>query len=273
MANFFERHASDIIKFNIGDFEGPIDLLYTLIVVEGRYDINTYPLASITNQYMEYMKQAQYLDIDIASDFLVMATTLLEIKSRNVLPKIVVDDDDLDDFYDDDDPEETLRMRLSLFALLKEQSILLKAREQTGKFYRDPVWSDCDAIFVVNKFDFDSLIDSYGQMLVRFSDKQSKMSIKKITRDKFTVHEKIVYLSELIKENKKLIFGDLFNDKTSKSEIISTFQALLELMKKQIIKATQECHQSDIIMQFNEELEENTQLLEALKLSEGEYNE
>ena len=86
MANAaFEYHASDSLKFSLGDFEGPIALLYTLIVEEGKYQIDNFPISEITGQYMEYMKQLDTVDMDVAADFMAMAATLLEIKSRSLL--------------------------------------------------------------------------------------------------------------------------------------------------------------------------------------------
>ncbi|MEG1608512.1 MAG: segregation/condensation protein A, partial [Clostridia bacterium] len=130
MPNIFEYHASDSVKLTLKDFEGPIQLLYQLIVVDGKYDIETFPLANITHQYLEYMLQLDTVDMDISSDFAEVACTLLEIKSRSVLPKVEVEGANA---TDEADPEELLRYRMMMYAMMKEQGQKLKKQEQLGK--------------------------------------------------------------------------------------------------------------------------------------------
>ena len=241
MAGYFEYHASSALKFSLGDFEGPIDLLYNLIVVDGKYDIDNFPISVITGQYMEYMQQIDSIvDMDVAADFISVASTLLEIKSRSVLPK----EEEPQEFGDDDewgqDPEELLKFRLRLYAMFKEQSAQLREIETTNRFYRSPDYTDDDAKIVIKSFNLDSLIDAYGRILFRMSDEEKKISTKKIARDSFTVAEKIAYITNVLREKREVVFSNLFENDYIKSEVIATFSALLELMKKQVAKAVQE---------------------------------
>ena len=252
MANFFEKHASDVVKFSLLDFEGPIELLYTLIVVEGKYDLLTFPLAQITSQYMQYMEDVGQLDMDVASDFVSVAATLLEIKSKDALPKEEIEDEE---YIEEEDPEELLRRRLLMYAMFKEKGEALKGRETLNKFYRKPVFTDKDAIIVLSNFDLNNLIDAYGRMLLRLNEKEIAFATKKIVKDPYTVADKINYIAKRVVEQKSIKSSELFGEKVEKSEKISTFQALLELMKKQIVKATQESFNDDILIQYNEEID------------------
>lgn len=268
MANYFEYHASSVVKFNLLDFEGPIELLYTLIVVEGKYDIETFPLSQITEQYMEYMSQVDTLDMDIASDFVSIAATLLEIKSRDCLPK--EEEEFEEDYIEEEDPEEMLRARIMKYAMFKEQSEKLQQLEKPNKFYRAPVFTNADAILVIKKFQFDKLIDVYGQMLLRLNEEQKEFATKKIQKDPYTVADKIRYITDTILKRKLMMFRDLFGAHPSRSEVISTFQALLELMKKQVVKAAQDRMEGEIYLQLNEEFDPASMSMQELVQIEEE---
>ncbi len=272
MANTaFEYHASDSLKFSLGDFEGPIALLYTLIVEEGKYQIDNFPISEITGQYMEYMKQIDTLDMDIAADFLAMAATLLEIKSRSVLPP------EIDDAYMDDrdewieDPREKLEFQLKLYEIFKQQSKELRVLETTNRFMRDPQFTDEDAKIVIKSFNLDKLIDAYGKILFNFSDEDRRTSTKKIARDTYTVAEKIVYITTVLAEKKSIEFSQLFTSVFDKSEVIATFSALLELMKKQVAKARQDELFGEIYISLDENFDiTKADMRELVKIDEEE---
>ena len=195
MSNFFEKHATENVILNISDFDGPIELLYQLIVVEGKYDIRTFPLAEITGQYMAHMEQIDKLDMEEASEYIKIAATLLEIKARACLPR-VEEEEEIEDFGDD--PEEELRRKIMMFQLCQEQAVKLKDLETLNKFYRKPKFTNADAVIVVNDFSFDKLIEAYGKLLLRVIEKEQRMVTKKIQKDRFTVADKIEYISKYI---------------------------------------------------------------------------
>ena len=195
MSNFFERRATQNIILNINDFDGPIELLYELIMVEKKYDIRTFPLAQIADQYMLHLEQVGKLDMEEASEYIKIAAVLLEIKARACLPKL---DDPDDEEFDDTDPEEELRRKILMFQLCKEQALKLKDMETLNKFYRKPKFTNADALIVVNDFSFDKLIEAYGVILLKTIEKEKKQVTKKIQKDRFTVADKIEYISKFV---------------------------------------------------------------------------
>ncbi|MDE5548965.1 MAG: segregation/condensation protein A [Clostridia bacterium] len=268
MANFFEQHATSNIILNIADFDGPIELLYELIMIEKKYDIRTFPLAQIVDQYMLHMQQVEKLDMEEASEYIKIAAVLLEIKARACLPKIE-DPNEVD--YDDTDPEEELRRKILMFQLCKEQALKLKEMETQNKFYRKPKFTNADAVIVVNDFSFDKLIEAYGVILLKTIEKEKKHSTKKIQKDRFTVADKIEYISKFVLKNKSVVFNKLFEEDITRSEVITTFQALLELMKKQIVIAVQKDFGDDILISLNEQVNADDINLQELKKTEENY--
>ena len=275
MANAaFEYHASDSLKFSLGDFEGPIALLYTLIVEEGKYQIDSFPISEITGQYMEYMKQLDTVDMDVAADFMAMAATLLEIKSRSVLPPEVEDDAFMDG--DDEwieDPGERLKFQLKLYEIFKQQSQQLRGLETINRFTREPQFTEEDAKIVIKSFNLEKLIDAYGKILFNFSDEDKRTATKKIARDTYTVAEKIVYITTVLSEKKSIEFSQLFTSVYNKSEVIATFSALLELMKKQVAKAEQKELFGEIFITLDDNFDiTKADMRELVKIDEGEGN-
>lgn len=268
----FEYHASDKLKFSLAEFqfEGPIALLYTLIV-DGQYQIDNFPISEITGQYMEYMKQIDTLDMDVAADFLALAATLLEIKSRSVLPPPEEDAymDDGDEWQED--PRERLEFQLRLYGIFKQQSQQLRQLETTNRFTREPQYTEEDAKIVIKSFNLESLIDAYGRILFNFSDDDRRTSTKKIARDTYTVAEKIVFITTVLAEKKSVEFSSLFTSASDKSEVIATFSALLELMKKQVAKAEQKELFGEIYIRLDENFDiEKADMQQLTKTEEDE---
>ncbi len=268
MEDILDRHPTDNVVLKIQDFDGPIELLYELLVRDGRYDIRTFPLAQITDQYLKHMEQVDELDMEEASEYIKIAAKLLEIKARACLP--IVDEFDEDDFVDED-PEEDLRRKILMFQMCKQQAEKLKARETLNKFYRRPKFTNADAIIVVNDFSFDKLIEAYGKILLSMSEKEQQKAVKKIQKDRFTVADKIEYISRVMFEKKSVVFNDLFEEDITKSEVITTFQALLELMKKQIVKAMQTKFEDVIYITLNEDIDKESINMQELKKTEEAY--
>lgn len=268
MEDILDRHPSDNVVLNIQNFEGPIELLYELIVRDGRYDIRTFPLAQITDAYLQHMAQVEELDMEEASEYIKIAAKLLEIKARACLP--VVEEFE-DQEFEDDDPEEELRRKILMFQLCKTQAEKLKQMETLNKFYRKPKFTNADAVIVVNDFSFDKLIEAYGKILLSMSEKEQQKVVKKIQKDRFTVADKIEYISKVVFDKKSVVFNDLFEEDITKSEVITTFQALLELMKKQIVKAMQTKFEDVIYISLNEEIDKDSINMQELKKTEETY--
>ena len=123
--------SSDVYRFKLDNFEGPLDLLLHLIK-DAKLDIATVRLAEITGQYLEYMQDIKNVDMDKASEFITVAATLIEIKSKSVLPV------EKEEEPDEESDEEMLRRKLQEYALFKETSKKLKDIEDVNKLYRAP---------------------------------------------------------------------------------------------------------------------------------------
>lgn len=243
----FLEPASRKISLNIEDYSGPIDLLYNLIKVEGNFDITTFPLVMIADQYSSYMSQLDKIDTELTADFLKYATLLLALKARSLV-NTGEEVDDSDEFYDDGFDEEELRANIIIHGIIKQNQEMLKAREIFGAYRREPVYSDDDALIVISKFDKKKLMKAFMNVLFKMDETKyaKELNKKVLVRDKFTLTDRIQYLASSILEKKLMRFSDLLNNNPTREELVTTFQALLNLEKNQLVNATQEDRNSDI---------------------------
>ena len=190
--------------------------------------------------------------MDKASEFISTAATLLEIKSRHLLPRDE-DDDTVDEVESD------FKRQIEEYMLFKEASELLKPLEKINKFYREPKYTDDDSRIIVNDFSFDKLLNAFASMMhkIEVSEIVKDTTPKEIVRDRFTVADKIKFISKIVKEKQTVSFFSLFEEDYTKSEAINTFLAILELLKKQFIAAEQTELFSDITITYKgEEVED-----------------
>ena len=222
-------------------FEGPMDLLVHLIK-KNEVDIYDIPIALITDQYLEYLEWMKSLNIDFAGDFLLMAATLTQVKSKMLLPAHESEEDEEDPRLEITKPlEEYLRMK-SVAERLSERSLLGESI-----FTRTPVKNDIEIlddeeIIQVGLFE---LIDAFQKILKNVSA-EHKIDL---TTEKISVREKISHIVDILEEKNTITFDELFSEKPDKREIIVTFLALLEMVKLNIIKIIQHV-QSGIIRLF-----------------------
>lgn len=223
------------LKFKLDQFEGPLDLLYHLIKV-AKIDIRDIFISQITEQYLEMMKDLDGIEMEKAADFTLMAATLLEIKSNKLLPKQqTIEDGEVED------PEEKLYRQLEEYKLFKEASEKLKPLEDIGKFYKQPDDSAGQYRYELpENLDVDALINAFSNLLHRVSVRAEQMTERKIEKDRFTVAEKMAQIKDGLIVKKRFKFTELFEQDYSKSEIINTFLALLELLKTQIVRVEQQ---------------------------------
>lgn len=238
------EEAEDIdssLRFKLDQFEGPLDLLYHLIKI-AKIDIRDIFISQITEQYLEMMKQLDTIDMEKAADFTLMAATLLEIKSKHLLPKPEVPADP-----DEEDPEERLYRQLEEYKIFKEASEKLKEHEDVGKFYKEPDNSVGNYRYVLpDKLSVDTLVEAFSSLMHRVSVQAEQITERKIEKDRFTVAEKIAQIKDNLLLKPRFKFSELFEADYSKSEIINTFLALLELLKEQLIKVQQAATYGDI---------------------------
>src|SRR5262245_28715149 len=223
------------VKFEV--FEGPLDLLLYLIKKE-EVDIYEVNLTRLATQFIEYIEVMRMLDLDIAGEFLVMASTLMYIKSRELLPvdqQVAVEGEE-----EGEDPRWELIRQLVEYKKFKDAAAQLQVLEdrQENVYPRLPVKPEfaetaAPARAEVSLFD---LINAVNSILKRINQRED---LRDIFEDKWTVSEKLEQLHRMLKENATLKFSTLFASATSRSEVVVTFLALLELMRLKQIVATQ----------------------------------
>jgi len=242
--------SSSKLTFTLEGFEGPLDLLLHLIK-EKNMSIMEVKISEITDQYLKYMENLEELDMDNATEFLAMASWLLEIKSRNLLPVEQAEEEE-----DELDPETQLKIQLQEYQLFKEASGNLQQVENVNRLYKQPDKNVGDARIVFNQFNLDKLLDAFAFILMRTKDKENPQE-KKINRDRWTVADKIQFLTNVLKDNKEINFFSLFDDTYSKLEVITVFMAILELLKFQKIEVVQAEKYADITIKRKEESNES----------------
>lgn len=220
-----------IYNIKIPVFEGPFDLLLHLIK-ENKIDIYDIPIASITHQYLQYIEIMKELNLEIAGEFLVMAATLIYIKSRMLLPP-----DKEAPSEEQEDPRLELIQRLLEYQAFKEAALVLKEREEEWMkvFRRGSVSDEADAelcLFDISLFD---LLGAFKKIL----DK-APPEIVAITKETLTVKDRISMIMEMIEGQEAIRFEEVFKEGITKVQLIVTFIALLELIRLGLVKAYQE---------------------------------
>lgn len=222
-------------------FEGPLDLLLHLIN-QLEIDIYDIPVAEITEQYMEYIQTMQHLELNVASEYLVMAATLLEIKSNLLLPTQEYNEE-FDEY--EEDPREELMERLIEYRKYKEAAEDLKEKERDEQqiFTRPPVnFKDFDTKTPIVKGDL-SIYDMLGALNKMFKRKQwNEPKDTRITRTEIPVEQRMEEVLMIVKSAKSGISFDQLFTYQSKSHIVITFIAILELMKTNQIHCKQANH-------------------------------
>ena len=242
------------VTLRLENFQGPIGLLYHLIE-KNKIDIYDIPIAEITRQYMEILEDAKMRNMEIMSEFLIMAASLLEIKSRMLLPKPKKEDEE-----EEEDPREELIRKLVEYKKFKEVAEELREREEKASFvvFKEPDASlaefkkeECLEIEEILKgITFDDLLKAYEDVINRKELKVDKVrsSFTAVERDTFTIEEKSQYIKDMIKMYPKVVFFEIFTKDTTKGEMVVTFMALLELIKTKEVIITQEEMFGDIII-------------------------
>ncbi|MDP2929085.1 MAG: segregation/condensation protein A [Candidatus Omnitrophota bacterium] len=213
-------------KVKLEVFEGPLDLLLYLIKKE-ELNISDIPIARITDQYLEYLELMQLMDLDIAGEFLVMAATLMHIKSKMLLPPDETDQENIEE-----DPRAELVRRLLEYKKFKEAASELAHMEKQHKHLFPRVGTvridgadiQKDMLFEANLFD---LITAFTKVLKDIP----KDVFYQVVKDEFTVSQKMHDILHMMVEKQSIFFLDLFLPANHKREMITIFLALLELIR------------------------------------------
>lgn len=220
------------MKIKIDVFEGPLDLLLHLIK-QLEVDIYDIPIAEITRQYLAYVHTLKILKLDVAGDYLLMAATLMAIKSQMLLPKPELDDEE--DFYEDgEDPRDALVDQLLEYQQFKKAASVLKTKEEERSLYYTKEPSDLEDYQTHIELEPEKV--SVIDLVVAFQEMMQKKKLKaplqtKIVADEVTMEEKMDAIRNKLRQNRKpVLFTQLF-EKMNRTEVVITFLALLELMK------------------------------------------
>lgn len=236
----------DEYKVQLEVFEGPLDLLLYLIKKE-EVDIYDIPIERITTQYMQYLELMRMLDLNIAGEFLVMAATLMMIKSRMLLPP--EERPEMEE-EEEEDPRWDLVRQLIEYKKFKDAALHLETLEslQQDIFVRGGEAAQLGpqsdvALRDVSIFD---LISAFGEVLKRVKTEE----LREIFAERVTVAEKIETVMQRVRREGRVAFSALFSDMVSRAEIICTFLAILELIRLQQIVARQERTFGEILIEL-----------------------
>jgi segregation and condensation protein A len=244
------------VTYKLEVFEGPLDLLLHLID-KNEVDIYNIPIKEVTDQYLEFVQAMQELELEVTSEFLVMAATLLAIKSKMLLPKPPVIEYDFEDGYDDDfDPRAELVQKLIEYRKFKAIADTLREKEfdRSLVYTREPddltPYAPVVQVNPVEGLDVTDLLLAFRRTLLKLA---TRNTVAKIQRDEISVKDRMKQLVDLLAERGgKLLFSKLFDNATSKDDVIVTFLALLELMKVKSIECYQHRLFDDIVIQARE---------------------
>lgn len=240
------------LNIRLEQYEGPLDLLLDLIRKQ-QIDIYDIPIARITSQYLEYMERAAELDVELSSEFVYMAATLIHIKSRLLLPR----DPHLQEVAPEEDPRKELVERLLEHERFKSAAEML----QQKRVIEEAVWSnpqiqqfmsdDDNPGLAVSLFD---LVKTFQQVL----DRAKNRPVYEIGKEDVSVPDMIRYLGKLLKQKRKAPISatELFEKQRSRRGMICLFLAILELVKRQAIALTQTDSFGDIGLEAAKGLEE-----------------
>lgn len=246
------------ISYKLESFEGPLNLLLHLIE-KNKVNIYDIPIAEITDQYLEYVKNMEEESLDVVSEFLVMAATLLDIKARMLLPK------EINEEGEEEDPRAELVARLLEYKMYKYMSGELKDMELDADkiFYKAPTIPK-EVKEYEQPVDLDKLLDGltltklqqiFQSVMRRQQDKIDPIRSRfgTIKREPVSLEEKIVSVMDYARKKRKFSFRGMLTKQNDKTDIVVTFLAILELMKIGKIHLTQENLFDDMMIETLEE--------------------
>ena len=225
----------DIYRVRITDiFEGPMDLLVHLIK-KNEVDIYDIPIALITKQYLDYIQWLNSMNIELAGDFVVMAATLTQVKSKMLLPATKDDEDQ-------EDPRQEITRPLMEYLQLKSAADDLAGRTLLGKdtFIREHDEEDYlighgEDMIKIGLFE---LIDAFQKILKNISSDH----LVDLTADSISVKDRISEIVDIFEKQNSVTFNELFSLKADKSDVIVTFLAILEMVKLNLVRMAQHVH-------------------------------
>ena len=231
-------------RVKLENFEGPLDLLLFLIR-KNEVEICDIPIAEITQQYLEYVEIIQVLDIETASDFVLMAAMLMRIKAQMLLPRPLQEEEE-----EVEDPRQELVQRLLEYKKYKESAVDLSDIELRERRY----FSRGGFRFKVNGFD-EELSDSYDvglfDLVAAFQqvlDRAAKVSVHRVEELDVSLEDRLQFLEGFFKERQRAFFHEIFEPYADRIVLIVTFIAILELIRRRVLRVAQSVPFEDIIV-------------------------
>lgn len=238
----------------LSNFEGPLDLLLYLINRE-EIEIKDVFVSQVTEQFLDYMKGLPYLDVDKVSDYLNIAASIIKIKAQYLVPNL---EDDPAYEEEIEDEKNNLIQALEEYRLIKEEMSKLKELETIGYYFKEPDKDvgETKTVFNLDSLTLDGLVTAFQTLMLQRESRKAGEEVKEIPRDEYTVEQKATFILENLEEGKSVKFGELFTEDRTKSEIITTFQAMLELLKLQFLCVKQEEAFGEIVISLNPDRKE-----------------
>lgn len=227
------------VKLDI--FEGPLDLLLHL-VKKNEVDLSDIPVATITDQYIAYLNLLQQLDLDVAGEYLVMAATLLHLKSRLLLPG-----DEIIDEEEGEDPRAELARQLLEYQRFKEAAELLNHRDVLDRdiFARAPASDETDPEQdVVYDVSLGDLLDALQEVLKRAAPE----TVQEVILEHVSLREQLCLVLDILRERAEVVFTDLFPPGVTRLHIFVTFLSILELVRTRMVRVGQQEHFGPIVL-------------------------
>ena len=228
-------------NYKLDVFEGPLDLLLHLIE-KHKIEITDIPIVEITSQYLEYLDNWNHFDIHYSSEFLVMASTLLQIKSRMLLPKAEPEPEDAVD------PRDELVAKLVEFKKIKDfTAILMERTAVSANIFSRPEETSVLGIDNVYSLELSRLYEIFYQTIKRAKELPEEEPIRevKVEKDSYSLEDMILSLSSRVRRGESLYFRELLIAIETKSGMVTIFMAVLELLKQQVMEMRYE--EDDII--------------------------
>ncbi len=238
------------ITLKIDDFEGPLDLLLHLIK-EKKMDLLNLKLEIIIDEYLDFIDKMERMNLDIASSYLVMASELIEMKSRMLLPRMETEEEE-----EEEDPKEVLINRLIEYQKYKELTSDFRELENARRMFFTKLpeslkeYEENDSLINNSEVSLNDLIEAFQKFLERKKEEQPLNT--RVTSKEMSVEERTVSIRNILTKKKKVNFLELF-DVLNKEYVVVTFLAILEMARRNEIRISQEKKYGDIICEVGNE--------------------
>jgi len=231
--------------YRLRDFEGPLDLLLALVKA-AKIPIEDIFVSDVTKQYIDIIKNTpkEEFDFEYAGEFIIMAAELVYIKSLRTLPPPPQSEEE----DDVETRKQELILKMKEYALLKEQAEKLKELETLNRFYRMPEYTEKDYRVSLKNLSLNKLVEAFARVIANYDSVKKSEVPKTIVREKFSVHEQMNNIRLRLKLEKQCTFTALIEADYDKADIITTFLAVLELIKFQKLRAEQEENFGEIML-------------------------